>query len=46
MFGGLGYGEDEGELGYLNDLWSYEPYVLQNKWVFVSGSSAVNPDVK
>src|SRR5258706_14854039 len=38
LFGGFGYGGNL--LGYLNDLWKYNP--VSNQWVWVSGSSGVN----
>ena len=36
MFGGWGYGS-AGGLGYLNDLWKYNP--TSNQWTWVSGST-------
>ncbi len=38
LFGGSGYGNSR--LGYLNDLWKYDP--VSNKWTWVSGDSAIN----
>lgn len=36
LFGGWGYGS-AGGLGYLNDLWKYNP--VNNQWTWVSGSN-------
>jgi hypothetical protein len=44
MFGGYGLGEDPNVVGYLNDMWSYDP--SQNLWVFLGGSQSVNPQVR
>lgn len=38
LFGGQGY-DANGTLGYLNDLWEFDP--SDNEWVWVSGSNAV-----
>ena len=38
MFGGWGYGNNT-TLGYLNDLWKYDPSV--NKWAWMKGDSTV-----
>ena len=39
LFGG--YGRDSaGNLGYLNDLWKYDPTTLE--WTWVSGSNTIN----
>jgi N-acetylneuraminic acid mutarotase len=39
LFGGRGYGSSSG-LGYLNDLWKYDP--TTNQWEWVSGSNSTN----
>jgi N-acetylneuraminic acid mutarotase len=39
LFGG--YGEDgSGNLGYLNDLWKFDPYTSQ--WAWISGANTAN----
>jgi hypothetical protein len=40
MFGGNGFGSAAGFVGYLNDLWTFEP--TSGKWTWVSGSNTVN----
>ena len=40
LFGGLGY-DANGTLGYLNDLWEFNPST--NEWTWISGSSAAPP---
>lgn len=39
LFGGYGIGSSAG-LGYLNDLWKYDP--TTNQWTWISGSNARN----
>ena len=39
LFGGYGY-DSSGSLGYLNDLWQYDPIIGQ--WTWVSGANVVN----
>jgi len=39
LFGGVGY-DSSGTLGYLNDLWGFNPST--NQWVWVGGSSSMN----
>lgn len=39
LFGGYGY-DSVGTLGYLNDLWKFDPVTL--KWTWVSGSNIAN----
>ncbi len=39
LFGGVGY-DDPGDLGYLNDLWKYDP--ATGSWIWTKGSSSVN----
>jgi hypothetical protein len=39
LFGGYGY-DSEGSIGYLNDLWQYDP--INGQWTWVSGSNTVN----
>ncbi len=39
LFGGLGY-PGSGTLGYLNDLWRYNP--TTNQWTWLSGTSTIN----
>jgi N-acetylneuraminic acid mutarotase len=39
LFGGYGYGS-AGNYGPLNDLWKYDPAILE--WTWVSGSSSAN----
>jgi N-acetylneuraminic acid mutarotase len=38
LFGGFGYNEDD--LGFLNDLWKYNP--ATNKWTWVKGNKTTN----
>ena len=38
LFGGFGY-DVNGKLGYLNDLWEFDPFT--KLWVWVSGSSTI-----
>jgi N-acetylneuraminic acid mutarotase len=38
LFGGFGWGTDT--QGYLNDLWKFDPTILE--WTWVSGSNTVN----
>jgi len=39
LFGGLGY--DSSNLGYLNDLWKYDP--ITGEWTWVDGPSSSSP---
>jgi N-acetylneuraminic acid mutarotase len=39
VFGGYGY-DSSGNLGYLNDLWRYEP--VSGQWAWISGTNTVN----
>jgi N-acetylneuraminic acid mutarotase len=39
MFGGYGY-DKNGDLGYLNDLWVYDP--TTNNWKWISGADTIN----
>jgi N-acetylneuraminic acid mutarotase len=39
LFGGYGH-DSAGNLGYLNDLWKYDPTTLE--WTWVSGGNTVN----
>jgi hypothetical protein len=40
IFGGFGYGYVRGEVGYLNDLWSYNP--VEQYFTWYGGSSGIN----
>lgn len=40
LFGGIGYGSTGSGVGYLNDLWKYDPNI--NQWTWVKGKSLVN----
>jgi N-acetylneuraminic acid mutarotase len=40
LFGGSGY-VASGSLGYLNDIWKYDP--LSNQWTWVGGDNTINP---
>jgi hypothetical protein len=39
LFGGYGY-DSSGSLGYLNDLWQYDP--INGQWTWVNGANVVN----
>ncbi|MGA3343426.1 MAG: chitobiase/beta-hexosaminidase C-terminal domain-containing protein [Terracidiphilus sp.] len=39
LFGGMGYGSAAGTLGWLNDLWEFNPSTKE--WTWVSGSGAL-----
>jgi N-acetylneuraminic acid mutarotase len=40
LFGGIGY-DSNGCVGYLNDLWKFDP--SKNQWTWVSGTSLIIP---
>lgn len=41
LYGGKGYGSVGGTIGYLSDLWSYNPQ--KSQWQWVAGSNSINP---
>jgi N-acetylneuraminic acid mutarotase len=41
LFGGYGY-DSVGSVGYLNDLWQYDP--INGQWTWVSGADTVNQE--
>ena len=40
LFGGYGYGSNNTNIGYLNDLWKFNP--VNETWTWVSGSNSIN----